>query len=278
MATKYRPEKASLSGVSVKLDRAHEHLEALDSELSTFFEANPYRTLAKLNPHTGEYVMRLRVRKEPPPRWGAIVGDFIHNSRSALDHVAWKLVEHGPHGLPSDEETRRQISYPVAFRDTQFRGSVTVQRVGQGARDVMEQIQPYKRADRPEIHPLAVLNELWNFDKHRFLHPHWVKSADETPELTLEGPASLPGLWADWAVGTVLEDGAEVLKFRIPPLRIGTYDAAWGVHIWQEPSVKMQGKLPVDVAFGKPWLQTTQLGQLDWFVRVLVERLEPFLP
>jgi len=40
----------------------------------------------------------------------------------------------------------------------------------------------------------------------------------------------------------------------------------------------MQGKLPVDVAFGRVWLQTKQLGQLDWFVRILVERLEPFLP
>lgn len=278
MTGKYRPEKGSLSGVALKLDRAHKHLEALDAELATFFEANPYGTFTKFNPHTGEHSLRLRVRKEPQPGWGTIVGDFIHNARSALDHVAWKLVEHGPCGLPPDEETRRRISYPVAFRETQFRDWVTCQWISQEVREIIEKVQPYKRTDRPEIHPLAVLNELWNFDKHRFLHPHWVKSADETPELTVEGPVALPGLWTDWAVGRVLEDGAEVLKFSLPPVRVGTYDAAWGVHIWQEPTVKMQGELPVDVAFGKVWLQTKQLGQLDWVVRVLVERLEPFLP
>lgn len=278
MATKYRPEKASLSGVSVKLDRAREHLEALDAELIAFFEANPYGTFSKFNPHTGEHSLRLRERAKPQPRWGVIVGDFIHNARSALDHVAWKLVEHGPCGLPSDEETRRRISYPVAFRQAQLRNSVTYQRVAQDVRDVLEESQPYQRPRRPEMHPLAVLNDLWNFDKHRFLHPHWVKSADEDPEIAVEGLGPLPGLWADWAVGAVLEDGAEVLRFRIPPHRIGTYDAAWGVHIWQEPSVKMQGQLPVDVAFGKVWLQSKQLGELDWVVRLIVERLEPFLP
>jgi hypothetical protein len=47
-------------------------------------------------------------------QWGMTVGDILHNFRSALDHVAWRLVSEGkcpPENLTEGQQ--RRVQFPI---------------------------------------------------------------------------------------------------------------------------------------------------------------------
>jgi hypothetical protein len=41
---------------------------------------------------SGEDLYRAQVLREPPPRISVVVGEIVHDLRSALDHLAWQLT------------------------------------------------------------------------------------------------------------------------------------------------------------------------------------------
>jgi hypothetical protein len=278
VADKDRVEKPSLAGVPAKFERADEHLEALQAEITRFFEAHPYGTFSDFNPHTGEHSLRIDLRNPLPVKWGVMLGDVLHNARSALDHLAWQLVKHGPKGLPSKEGTRRQVHFPVELTKDRFDDLPVLPYFGEDARRIIREKQPYHRGDKARLHPLAILDQLWNTDKHRVLHPSSMKTSGENPTLVIEGPPSVPGIWADYAVNVPLEHGAEIMKFRLPALIDSTYDSAWGVHVWKEPDVKMQGGFSVDIAFGERRFSPDEIKRIGMAAGAMVALLKPFLP
>lgn len=87
---------------------------------------------------------------------GLLVGEVVHQLRSALDHLAYALV------LAAGNTPTRSTAFPVrtARPATRLRvdGGVTA-----AALTAIEDFQPYLRRD-PEAHPLQVLNTLWNID------------------------------------------------------------------------------------------------------------------
>jgi len=105
-----------------------------------------------------------------------------------------------------------------------------------------------------------------------------MKTSGENPTLVIEGPPSVPGIWADYAVNVPLEHGAEIMKFRLPPLIDSTYDSAWGVHVWKEPDVKMQGGFSVDIAFGERRFSPDEIKRIGMAAGAMVALLKPFLP
>jgi hypothetical protein len=74
-----------LDGIHVKLDRADEHLLTFREEVPRFLDSDPFEMRATLDAERRRYSVRLRVRHQPPHRWAAIAGDFIQNTRAALD-------------------------------------------------------------------------------------------------------------------------------------------------------------------------------------------------
>ena len=76
----------------LKLDRAREHLASLDSEWRRWRDGEPYRFAHEADPDTGENVIRLEVLERPPPKFAVILGDCVHNLRSALDNLAYELA------------------------------------------------------------------------------------------------------------------------------------------------------------------------------------------
>ncbi|GEM_PF-1319005 len=269
-----------LAGVYAKLKRADEHLDALYAQITAFVDDQPYGMFPDFDPHAGEHLLRVDVRRQTPIEWSVLVGDFLHNARSALDHLTWQLVRYGPKGLPDKEGTRRQVRFPIALTDGDFDGMVVLQYLGEEVVRALRDIQPYTRGDRAKarFHPLATLDGLWNTDKHRLLHTSTATTGDESPEITIDGPSELPGVWADYLVNAPVEQGTPIMKFRISPLVVGTYSAAWGVHIWHEPNVKVKGGFSVDVAFGDRRLRLKHLRELGSATGMTVGHFAAFLP
>jgi hypothetical protein len=168
---------------TTKLARAREHIESLAAEVDDYLATQPAR-LDVIEPTVEQpaYQLRIRVDREPPPRWSAVVGDVIHNARSALDSFGYHLVtQSSPTRL--SEKQLRQVSFPIATTEQQFAswnwhaGVVSTE-----TRRVVRSVQPFAQVEGLDLpageaeaavanDPLTVLHRLWNVDKHRTLHP-----------------------------------------------------------------------------------------------------------
>lgn len=98
----------------------------------------------------------------PPIRLQLVIGDFAHNLRSALDHLAgWLVVRN--RGVPT-----KDTAFPILLRRPRGPLQITP-RIGVEPMALIESLQPYQTPDRAERHKLAVLREINNTDKHRSL-------------------------------------------------------------------------------------------------------------
>ena len=63
--------------------------------------------VAESDPNTGDQVFKFRVRAPIPVDLSLVIGDAVHNLRSALDHLAWQLV------LANGQTPTTQTAYPA---------------------------------------------------------------------------------------------------------------------------------------------------------------------
>ena len=86
------PEPPSLDGIQMKLARAEEHLDFLEAQVAAHNKRKLYSVADRPEQHNDWFIVRVSVAEEPDPRWGVIVGEFLHNTRTALDNLVWQLV------------------------------------------------------------------------------------------------------------------------------------------------------------------------------------------
>jgi hypothetical protein len=155
-----------MESVDAKIVRAHELFEVLDKEISEFVEtARPHIERMVNQEYTETWLVFWVDDPFPPIRLSVLIGDCLHNLRSALDNLVCGLVR-----------TRDQASscagrqFPIftdptnylAHRKKMLRG------VPKEARILIDGLQPCQRANgTKELDPLWILNALSNRDKHR---------------------------------------------------------------------------------------------------------------
>jgi len=233
------PLPDSLAGIRAKLERCEEHLKTLDREITRFLEHKPYVTTGHFNAERSSYIFRFQPIKRPPVAWGVTVGEVVHHLRSALDHLVWQLVK------LNEREPGRWSSFPI-YRKAPKAGFAKVAQgcgkhrgplygVGAEALTRIKLAQPYNGGD---CRLLAVLDDIWQADKHRFLMPTFLMvsplahlEARYTPNADA-GPVMKVGL----IQGGAVEDGAELVEIGLSPTG-------------PDPKVSMQGDLSIGIAF-----------------------------
>jgi hypothetical protein len=76
-----------------KLDRAEVHLRSLRDQVEQYKAANPVRGRTPEPTDTPDRVAcRVHVRHQVPVESSTIVGDIVHNLRSALDSLAYEMA------------------------------------------------------------------------------------------------------------------------------------------------------------------------------------------
>jgi hypothetical protein len=89
-----------LYGVRLKLNRAEAHAEALNREVDAWLGRHPYATFGEYEPGPPEkYLFKVRFFEFIPAEWGVVLGDFVHDARSALEHLAYQVVLAGNGGM-----------------------------------------------------------------------------------------------------------------------------------------------------------------------------------
>ena len=162
----------SLDGPWAKVERAVEHLRALDLGCKVFVQTKPYYVAAEFDAEADRHAILLRVRERVPIALSVIVGDFLHDLRSALDQAAWLLA---CRSTPADElwkpNIAQTISWPFVDDPAKLQHHGLGCRVADDALAVLERAQPYHETQRARA--LHQLNALWNIDKHRVVHGGW---------------------------------------------------------------------------------------------------------
>ena len=149
-----------LSASDAKLDRAEEHMKSLKAEVSVATEQrHPHSIMGEVDPQTGWCSVILRRNKPAEPRLAAIVGDYIHNLRSALNYIITALVDATP-GLALGTAHQFPIyDDPATYATKVWRVG---ERVGRGCLAgivhglaIIEPLQPYHTEPDPDADPLA---------------------------------------------------------------------------------------------------------------------------
>jgi hypothetical protein len=180
---------AASSDPQAKIDRADKHIRALARMILAFrklaytVEAQPGFWREPVSGTNVDEVVILAQATEDPPslEWGPIIGDIAHGLRSALDQVAWSLsvayqatLGNQPPPDPIPRSNRwRNIAFPICRNGKDWGNlwGTKMWAADPALKTVLERFQPYFCGKNPpDREPLAVLEELWNIDKHRHLH------------------------------------------------------------------------------------------------------------
>ncbi len=206
-----------LEGVWRKIARANVHLQTFGVEERAFLDRKPYRLRVDIDTQSsGDMVNEILVVETTdsvPADLSVLIGDVLYNLRSALDHLAWQLVL-ANQGTPNDK-----TAFPIFNDRTVIRNGKAVERwlniaggVHRDALALIEESQPYLRTDGPTMHPLWILNELVNIDKHRLLLV--LATVYESIDMTSRGARGPISIRVP--VRRALEPGAYVGTLAIP--------------------------------------------------------------
>lgn len=165
--------------IRLRLDRAQHHLQTLKSAIDSYMASEPYIVVIDKDSTSGEGEIRIVAQSPPPAPLSLILGDCVHNLRSVLDHIAWQLSV-SYRGNAANVRAVKSVSFPICGAETSTPGLAdwsstaprALQDVDSAVWDVFRIFQPFKPrnlGDTYKDHPLWLLNELWNFDKHRQL-------------------------------------------------------------------------------------------------------------
>lgn len=237
---------ASFEGVDIKLHRAKMHFKDLHRQIQAHINSDLYRFRCDVYRQGFDHVYR--AESAPPVKLGlsAILGDVVHNLRSALDHLAWQLVILNGMVPPSN------CAFPI--RDSRLRrdpltGQVVptpLELTGSVSNEVIRAIDHYQPYQAQEgVHPLALLRDLDNIDKHRHL---------------ILGAAAV-----SWGIGAYSKTGPNirplVTSFRAFPVSLKPGVVAAKV-IYAEPYPKPDPyfKLSIDILLDDGPLRHMPLG------------------
>lgn len=158
---------AWMESVDAKMIRAFEHLETLERETQEYLATIKPTMVLKTSPNEPWPWIVMWVNDYIAPiRLSVLLGDCVHNMRSALDNLICGLAR-----TVDPYCGCKGMAFP--FRENQADWDANVQRnlagVPQEACKIIEELQPWRDTSSTP-NPLLMLNKLSNIDKHRHCH------------------------------------------------------------------------------------------------------------
>jgi hypothetical protein len=264
-----------------KLRWAKNHFGTLRPQIETFEQRDAHTFSYEFDPDKGEYTFYVHGLERPDPEWGLIIGDCLHNARTALDYLLVRLVAYV---TGEDPKEIKRVSFPIFDEESEFASKVGSLRKNVVLKHYVtriEELQPFNQANPAiwglkdfglpvySLVPAALsrLSALDNIDKHRIVHAAWVGGAfhahgfpDQPTEFTSQGSGQAMGPF---------EDGARVghITFMTPvPFE------------WHPTPTAMKRHFPLQVSFADPLPVSGVLEVLPlclWAVEVVLDMFEP---
>ncbi len=146
----------------LKIQRGNEHIKQLKLLVECYVTDNPYR-IAINSDAQGGITVAVKSSAPMPSAIGLVIGDAIHNLRTALDHATWELI-----GIDNGTQDR-WTKLPASAT-----GKVDYESACRGLKTPREDTKQFfvdlevYSGSRSPLYPLHVLD---NTDKHMVLLP-----------------------------------------------------------------------------------------------------------
>jgi hypothetical protein len=162
----------------LKVIRATQHFDELRNLAAPYDEIRPYRVRSRVEGRTGTHIYRAYPAEEPDPWIAVVLGDFLYDLRSALDHMRAALVP---------PKRSRSGEFPILTEDIWAIDPATgapAEHLGPARQKwdssvsgmtpevlaKIEALQPFRINPDQALHlALAMISRLNNSDKHREL-------------------------------------------------------------------------------------------------------------
>jgi hypothetical protein len=157
--------KYPLSAPSTKIQRARKHLAELEAEIAAFLANNPAKFNVEVVEINGARTIQFNTHISGTPELiGAIVGDVVHNLRTALDLTACEMVRVA-------QESDNGVYFPFSESADQLDDMIHrrhFDRAGADAVALLKSLKPYRNGNIA----LRLIHDLDIHDKHRALIPN----------------------------------------------------------------------------------------------------------
>src|SRR5829696_1059450 len=241
-----------------RLDWAGQHLQSLEAEVRRWQNGSPCRVWTEFDLQSGNNLLWAEVVRQPPHSIGMIIGDCLHNLRSALDNLAYELALAYQKG-PLSRSMAGDSGFPIFLTDDAD-SAKKLKRMIRGihpdAKTLIKGLQPYNRWGENDT--LWALRELSNTDKHKL--PHMTVVMPETlPYFTTDLSSLSAGVSAFTSYWEPLEGRAVIAEYPYPT----------------PPYTKMYMQRPATftVAFGELAPDVVQ----GWGVRAIVRQIRDYI-
>jgi hypothetical protein len=244
-------DRATLEGVNLKMLRAFVHAQEAQTIGQAVYRSGPYPFRVEVKRGGLEHRYRAQAETLVDPMLNVVLGDFVHNLRSSLDHLAYQLVLLNGRtpwpkiALPIYDARPGHYSSRWFGRRWKAKPLDIAKEVSREALKIIESVQPYSGSHDGLL--LSAVRDLNNFDKHRelILAGHVAREA-----VTSHLPNSpyRTGKWHFTGLPLVNENVVAVVTYDIP-MQEADPDAALRPTIEFGEVGPLNG-FPVDVALG----------------------------
>jgi hypothetical protein len=161
--------KHTFSAPLIKIARARKHLTELQEEIGVFLSIEPVRWRSSIAENRRREGRNARVAIQlrivlPPEHLGAIIGDIVHNLRSALDLVACEMVR----AVEGKDLNVDRVYFPFCKNAENLEDMIRTRqfhRAGERAVQVLRGLKPYHGGNAA----LRAIHDLDIQDKHTSL-------------------------------------------------------------------------------------------------------------
>ena len=213
----------AVAGIILKVNRAHEHFTTLKGEIDAWNERRPYGLVPEVHAHGAKHLLRVRLTEPIDVMWSVLLGEAIHDLRSALDQIVYQLT------IANTGKALDRTQFPIfskrrRFAETSKRfpygvpgsGLHQIRGVASGPHSFIEALQPYPQRRTRTVHrSIANLHDLWNQDKHRLVHLWGIRFANA--EVSVGGTHPFSHCVPTFFSGQVLHEGAVAIKIVCDP-------------------------------------------------------------
>lgn len=169
----------------LKIERARKHISDLKKIIEDFLSAKPFELWSRYKKKPNERLIFVKQTKPIPHEVSLVLGDAIHNLKSALDILAFGMV-----GDTAPSPTR--VLFPFASSAEGLQGSISNRQMGLAGEKVVaaiKELKPYMGGDNR----LYGVQTLDTQDKHHFIITVGQVTRMSADELRLMGIEQLAG-------------------------------------------------------------------------------------
>jgi hypothetical protein len=190
------------NGARLKIGRANQHIADLEIAFHTFVKDNPHTIRSSRDPKTGRTIVRVHFDQPIPDTLALIIGDAIHNLRTALDHATWELI-----GLDGGTQDR-YLKFPTGDNRINYEASCKgLKTPREDTKKFFIALAAYKGGAGNILYTLNLLD---NADKHTVLTP--TVSVCSIPSARIVSGGNVMGTFTNCSFGVGANDGSVMMN------------------------------------------------------------------